>query len=108
LLALEAGKNVLVEKAFTLNAREALEVFDAAASRGLIALEAMWMRWLPHMVRVRELIAAGAIGDVRTVIGGHDQSLPTDPHHRLNDPNLGGGALLRPRILNLRAGPASG
>ena len=94
LLALEAGKHVLVEKAFTLNAREAVEVFDAAATRGLVALEAMWMRWLPHMVRLREVIAAGSIGDVRTIIAGHEQALPADPAHRLNDPDLGGGALL--------------
>jgi predicted dehydrogenase len=94
LLALNAGKHVLVEKAFALNANEARQILDAAASRGLVALEAMWMRWLPHMVRIREIIAEGSIGEVRTIIGGHDQSLPTDPAHRLNDPELGGGALL--------------
>jgi predicted dehydrogenase len=79
LLALNAGKHVLVEKAFALNAGEARAIFDVAASLGLVALEAMWMRWLPHMVRVREIITAGTLGEVRTIIGGHDQSLPRDP-----------------------------
>ncbi|MBT2584833.1 Gfo/Idh/MocA family protein [Arthrobacter sp. ISL-95] len=94
LLALNAGKHVLVEKAFTMNAREAQEVVDLAESKGLVALEAMWTRFLPHMIRIRELIAAGTIGEVRKVVATHNQSLPKDPAHRLNDPALGGGALL--------------
>ena len=94
LLALNAGKHVLVEKSFTMNAREAQDIVDLAASKGLVALEAMWTRFLPHMVRVRELIAAGAVGEVRKVVASHNQSLPKDPAHRLNDPALGGGALL--------------
>ncbi|MFF1828391.1 Gfo/Idh/MocA family protein [Paenarthrobacter sp. NPDC058040] len=94
LLALNAGKHVLVEKSFTMNAREAAEVTEAAAAKGLVALEAMWTRFLPHMIRIREIIAAGTIGEVRKVIASHNQSLPTDPAHRLNDPALGGGALL--------------
>ena len=54
----------------------------------------MWTRFLPHMIRIRELIAEGAIGEVRKVVASHNQSLPQDPAHRLNDPALGGGALL--------------
>ncbi|WP_426007277.1 Gfo/Idh/MocA family protein [Paenarthrobacter sp. NyZ202] len=94
LLALNAGKHVLVEKAFTINAREALEVTEFAASKGLVALEAMWTRFLPHMIRIRDIIAAGTIGEVRKVVASHNQSLPKDPAHRLNDRALGGGALL--------------
>ena len=93
-LALEAGKHVLVEKAFTLNAAEARQIVALAESKGLVVLEAMWTRWLPHMVRLREIISAGTLGDVRTVIADHNQKLPSDPKHRLNDPELGGGALL--------------
>jgi predicted dehydrogenase len=94
LLALEHGKHVLVEKPFTLNAAEARQVVDLAAAKGLVVLEAMWTRWLPHMVRVRELIAAGALGEVRAVLADHDQKLPLDPEHRIQNPALGGGALL--------------
>jgi predicted dehydrogenase len=94
LLALDAGKHVLVEKSFTVNAAEAQSVADLAKERGLVALEAMWTRWLPHMVRIREIIAAGTLGEVRTVIADHNQKLSTDPSHRMQDPALGGGALL--------------
>ena len=93
-LALEHGKHVLVEKPFTLNAAEARAVVDLAAAKGLVVLEAMWTRWLPHMVRVRELLASGALGEVRAVLADHDQKLPVNPEHRLQNPALGGGALL--------------
>lgn len=93
-LALDAGKHVLVEKPFTINAAEARAVADLAAAKGLVVLEAMWTRWLPHMVRIREILAAGTLGDVRTVLADHTQKLPSDPGHRIQDPALGGGALL--------------
>lgn len=93
-LVLEHGKHVLVEKPFTLNAAEAAEVRDVATARGLLAMEAMWTRYLPHMVRVRELVQSGALGDVRVVLADHTQRISTDPKHRLNDIALGGGALL--------------
>ncbi len=94
LLALNAGKHVLVEKAFTVNAAEAHEIVDTAERNGLIVMEAMWTRFLPHMIRIREIVASGLIGDVRTVIADHNQFLPKDPLHRINNPELGGGALL--------------
>ena len=93
-LALNAGKHVLVEKPFTLNATDATTLVDLAAAKGLVIHEAMWTRYLPHMIRLREIIAAGTIGEVRTVIADHNQSLPTNPEHRLQNPDLGGGALL--------------
>jgi len=93
-LALEAGKHVLLEKPYTINAAEARVVADLAKERGLVVLEAMWTRWMPHMIRLREIIAAGTLGDVRTIVVDHDQKLSQDPSHRLQDPALGGGALL--------------
>ena len=63
-LALEAGKHVLVEKPFTLNAAQAQPLVTLAADRGLLVLEAMWTRWLPHMARLREIVAAGTIGEL--------------------------------------------
>lgn len=94
LVALEAGKHVLVEKPFTLNEGEAREVVDFAESHGLVVLEAMWTRWLPHMLEIHELLDAGAIGEPQLLIADHTQAAPTDPHHRMNAPELGGGALL--------------
>ncbi|WP_454132144.1 Gfo/Idh/MocA family protein [Microbacterium lacticum] len=93
-LALEAGKHVLIEKAVTLDADEAIALRDLAAARGLLVMEAMWTRYLPHMVRVREIVAAGTLGEVRTVIADHTQRISHDPAHRLNALELGGGALL--------------
>ncbi len=92
--ALLGGKHVLIEKPFTLNGNEAQEIVDLAASKGLVALEAMWTRFLPHMVRIRQILATGALGQIRSVSAFHVQDLPDDPAHRLNAPELGGGALL--------------
>ncbi|TFB73314.1 Gfo/Idh/MocA family oxidoreductase [Cryobacterium glaciale] len=93
-LALNAGKHVLIEKPFALNANEARQVVGLAASKNLLVLEAMWTRFLPHMARIREILAAGTLGDVRSLLADHTQDLPDDPEHRLNALALGGGALL--------------
>ena len=93
-LALEHGKHVLVEKPFTLNRAEAAAVQQLAAEKGLLVMEAMWTRYLPHMVRIRELIASGALGEIRAVTADHTQLITDDPAHRLNALELGGGALL--------------
>ncbi len=93
-LALNAGKHVLVEKPFTLNADEARELAALAESKGLVALEAMWTRFLPHLQRIREVLEAGTIGAVHTLIADHTQKLSDDPEHRINSLELGGGALL--------------
>jgi predicted dehydrogenase len=93
-LALEAGKAVLCEKPFMINAREADHVIGLARQRGLFLMEAMWTRFLPHMVRVRQLLDSGVLGEIRTVHADHGQWFEPDPSHRLFDPALGGGALL--------------
>jgi predicted dehydrogenase len=92
--ALSHGKHVLVEKAFTRNETEARNVVDLAAARHLLVMEAMWPRFLPHMAFVRSVLDNGTIGAVRSLHADHTQRLPSDPHHRLNDPALAGGALL--------------
>jgi predicted dehydrogenase len=91
-IALEGGKHVLVEKPFTMDAAEARSIVDLAASKGLVILEAMWTRWLPHMVRIREILAEGLLGDVRVVLADHDQNNGGNDRMRLRE--LGGGALL--------------
>jgi predicted dehydrogenase len=94
LLAIEAGKAVLCEKPFTVTASQARELVAAAAAHGTFLMEAMWTRFLPHIVRVRELLAAGALGEIRTVIADHGQRFEFDPASRGFAPELGGGALL--------------
>ncbi|MGF6823158.1 putative dehydrogenase [Microbacterium sp. ZKA21] len=93
-LALEHGKHALVEKAFTVNRAEADDLQSLAAENGLLIMEAMWTRYLPHMIRIRELIAEGALGEIRAVTADHTQLITSDPSHRLNALELGGGALL--------------
>jgi predicted dehydrogenase len=91
-LALEAGKPVLVEKAFTMNAAEARDLVQLARSKGLFLMEAMWTRFLPHMAEVRRILPE--LGDVVTVLADHGQWFKLDPAFRLFAPELGGGALL--------------
>jgi predicted dehydrogenase len=94
MLALRAGKAVLVEKPFTVNAAEADELIAEARARNVFLMEAMWTRFLPHMARIRELLAEGALGDLRTVTADHGQWFVLDAEHRLFAPTLAGGALL--------------
>lgn len=94
LLAIEAGKHVLIEKPFTLNAQEARRIADRASEKNVTVMEAMWTRFLPHMKRIHQIIEAGTLGELRSLQADHRQFLPTDPNHRLNSLELGGGALL--------------
>jgi predicted dehydrogenase len=94
LLALRAGKHVLVEKPFTMNAAEAEELVAEARERGLFLMEAMWARFLPHMREVQRLLAEGALGEIVAVNADHSQWFVEDRAHRLFAPELGGGALL--------------
>ena len=94
LAALDAGKALLVEKAFTATTAGAAEVIDRARATGLFTMEAMWTRFQPAVVALRELIADGAIGEVRSVqadLGVAREYVATD---RLFSMELGGGALL--------------
>lgn len=93
-LAFEAGKPVLCEKAFTLNAPDAEHLVSLAREKNLFLMEAMWMRCNPLVRRLQQLLATGALGEVgqvRADIGFVVDKPPTD---RLLDPALGGGALL--------------
>ncbi|MFJ4694803.1 Gfo/Idh/MocA family protein [Streptomyces sp. NPDC088766] len=93
-LCLEAGRNVLCEKAFTLNLREAAELVELARDNGRFLMEAMWMYCNPLVRRLKDLVDDGAIGEVRTVQADFGLEGPFPPSHRLRDPAQGGGALL--------------
>lgn len=94
LLLLEEGKSVLCEKPFTINAVEAEKVLALAHKKRLFVMEAMWTRFLPAIVKVREILAEGLIGDVRMILASFGFKAKFDPQHRLFDPHLGGGSLL--------------
>jgi predicted dehydrogenase len=92
--ALRAGKALLVEKAFTATTAGATEVGELARETGLFAMEAMWTRFQPAVVAMRQLVADGAIGEVRSVQADLGIAPEYDPAGRLFDLALGGGALL--------------
>jgi len=92
LLAIDAGKHVLVEKPLGLDAAQAEEVAAAAAAAGVFCMEAMWTLLLPRLDVVRQVLEQGLLGDVRTVLADHGERF--DPPHRILDPAMAGGSLL--------------
>jgi predicted dehydrogenase len=93
-MALDAGKGVLCEKAFTVNREEAEALVALARSKKLFLMEAMWTRYLPALAEVRRIVASGEIGTVRQVIADLGFNAAFGPEHRVFNPVLGGGALL--------------
>src|SRR3954447_11942839 len=94
LAGLRAGKALLVEKAFTATTEGAAEVVDLARSTDRFVMEAMWTRFQPVVVALRELVDDGAIGEVRAVQADLGVRRDFDPTDRMFDPALGGGAML--------------
>jgi len=92
LLALNAGKHVLLEKPFTINAQEAKEIADLARTKKLFVMEAMWSRFLPSMDAIFEVINSGQLGEIQAVMADHSQQLMHVP--RMTEIEMGGGALL--------------
>jgi predicted dehydrogenase len=93
LTALAAGKAVLVEKSFTVTPAATREVVAAARAAGRFAMEAMWTRFCPAVVRLRELVADGAIGEVCTVSADLGVRRPVDPATQCYHPERGDGLL---------------
>ena len=93
-LCLEAGKAVLCEKPFCVNAAEAERVVGLAKENGLFLMEGMWTRFFPLMEEVRRLVSEGSLGEVRMLNVDFGFRADPDPASRLFDPGLGGGALL--------------
>lgn len=94
IMCLHAGKGVLCEKPFAINAHEAREVIDLARKRKLFLMEAMWTRFLPSFGKLRELLAEDAIGDVQLILAGGGFQPDRDAEAYLWQPELGGGVLL--------------
>lgn len=92
LLALNAGKHVLVEKPVALNHAQSMEMVALAREKGLFFCEALWTYFLPKFDVFRQIIASGVLGDIRSVYTEYGEYLPTD--HRIFDPKLAGGPIL--------------
>jgi dihydrodiol dehydrogenase / D-xylose 1-dehydrogenase (NADP) len=94
LMCLKAGKAVLCEKPFTINAEEAEEVISYAQKAKLFLMEAMWTRFLPAIVKVRELLKKEVLGEIRQVKADFGFCCAWEPENRLLNLKMGGGALL--------------
>ncbi|MDZ4729632.1 MAG: Gfo/Idh/MocA family oxidoreductase [Xanthomonadales bacterium] len=94
LMCLDAGKSVLCEKPFAINASETELVLNKARQKNLFLMEAMWTRYLPSVIKLRELLADGVIGNVQMLLAGGAFMPPFDPDAYLFRPELGGGVLL--------------
>jgi predicted dehydrogenase len=93
-LALSAGKHVLLEKPFTLDAHQARQLAELSRQKDVFLMEAMWTRFLPNHVALFEKLQEGIIGKPLYVIADHNQFLPKEVAPRLHDPSLGGGSLI--------------
>jgi predicted dehydrogenase len=95
ILCLNAGKGVVCEKPLAVNARQGRAMIDCARAKHRFLMEAMWVRFLPLMDKVRELLADNAIGEVRMLAADFGfRCGDTTDKQRLIDPHLAGGALL--------------
>jgi predicted dehydrogenase len=91
-LALNAGKHVFVEKPISLNHAQALEMVELARRKKLFFAEALWTYFLPKFDVLRQLLEAGAIGQIKSVYTEYGEYFTRD--HRIFDPELAGGPLL--------------
>lgn len=92
--ALLAGKHVLVEKAFTMNAAEARELAELAKQKQRFLMEAMWTKFLPAMLALKQIISSGELGKIVGIEANFGFNAPFDENHRLYNFELGGGTTL--------------
>ena len=93
MLSLAAGKATLTEKPFTLDVASSEILVDTARTSGVFLMEAMWMRCIPAVRRMVDLVKSGAIGEPTAVHADFGMQVPRDESHRLWSRALGGGAL---------------
>ena len=101
MLCMNKGKAVICEKPIAVNAQQAERMIECARKNKVFLMEAMWTRFLPSLCKVRELIAEGAIGNVRLVCADFGFRTSINPEGRLFAPAYAGGALLDVGIYNL-------
>ena len=94
LMCLQHGNAVLCEKPFTINAMEASAVIGFARERQLFLMEAMWTRFIPAAIKLKELIDDNVIGEVQYLFAGGAILPDFDPDFYVFRKELGGGVLL--------------
>lgn len=100
-MCLEMGKHVLCEKPFTVRAGEAEELFALAKKKGLFIMEAFWIRHLPALKKLQEVLKAGEIGEVVYARSAFGFASEGKRRERKLDSSMAGGALLDVGIYNL-------
>jgi predicted dehydrogenase len=101
ILCLEAGKPILCEKPFTVNAAQAQEVIEVARRQKLFCMEAMWMRFMPLVQQVKNMIEQGEIGTVKMLMADFGYVVNTHSSSHFDTLDQGGGVLLDRGIYGL-------
>ena len=94
IMSLDHGKHVLCEKPFAVNGREVRGMIAKAREKNLFVMEALWSRFLPNIIRAKEIIDSGKIGKIKLLKADFGLNIPFDPNHRLYNKQLIGGSLL--------------
>ncbi|HEX3008283.1 MAG TPA: Gfo/Idh/MocA family oxidoreductase [Bacteroidales bacterium] len=94
MMCLEHGKHVLCEKPFAVNTKEVQKMIDTAREKNLFLMEALWTRFLPHIEKAKELIASGAIGELKLIKADFGFQTPYNEQSRIFNKQLIGGSLL--------------
>jgi scyllo-inositol 2-dehydrogenase (NADP+) len=94
LLCLDKGRNVLCEKPFAVNLSEVKKMIARAREKNLFLMEALWSRFLPNIIKARDLIREGKIGEVKLLECDFGLNSPFNPNHRHYNRELIGGSLL--------------
>ena len=101
LLALNHGKHVLCEKPLGVNYKEANLLIQTAKDKNLFLMEALWSRFLPNIIKTKELIDTGAIGNVKLLTASFSILSDNGPEHRHYNIDLCGGTVLDTGIYNI-------
>ena len=94
LIAINAGLPVLCEKPFALNSKEVQTMIDAAKLNNILLVEAMWSRFLPHIIEIKNIVDSGVLGKILSLHADHGQDLRSIKNPRLWELKYGGGSLL--------------
>jgi predicted dehydrogenase len=94
MMSLNHGKHVLCEKPFAVNGYQVRRMIEKARENNLFLMEALWTRFLPHLIRAKELVDKGLTGKIRLIKADFGINVPFNPLHRLYNKKLSGGSLL--------------
>ena len=101
LMALENNKHVLCEKPFGINGREVRQMIQKAKEKNLFLMEALWSRFLPNIIKTKEIIDSGELGKIKLLTAVFAIKSIHGPEGRHFNKDLGGGSLLDIGIYNV-------